>query len=191
MKVIGIDCSQKVKESVSSHLLTKALQKVEQLGGESDSLRLIDYSLTLCTGCNQCVEGGTCPISDDFDTLCGKLQTADALIFSSPVYWGRYPTVLSCFIDRMRKFTKPPHPLVRKHVGLIAQSVITDSALTIGSFGQLFKSFGMINVISVGIGIMDYEKNPQEDSNAVLLAQLVGERVVMGMRSEKIKKIFG
>lgn len=191
MKVIGIDCSQKVKESISSELLKRALQKVELLGGETDTLRLIDFTISLCTGCNQCVEGGTCSIADDFDTVCGRLYTADALIFSSPVYWGRYPSVLSCFVDRMRKFIKPPHPLFKKHVGLIVQSVITDNALTIGSFGQLFRSFGMINVISVGIGIMDYEKAPQEDSNAVLLAQLVGERVIMGLRSEKIKQIFG
>ena len=91
----------------------------------------------------------------------------------------------------MRKVTTSPHPLFRKHAGLIVQSVITDNALTIGSFGQLFKSFGMINVISVGIGVMDYEKTPQEDENAVVLAQLVGERMVMGLKSEKIKKIFG
>lgn len=189
MKVIGIDCSQRAK-STSSVLLQEALQAVGPTT-ETEVIRLIDYTLELCTGCNQCVEGGTCPLTDDFDSICEKLIAADALIFASPVYWGRYPTILSCFVDRMRKFTKPPHPLFKKRVGLIVQSGITDNAATIGSFSQLFKSFGMINVISVGLGMIDYEGNPEEDDNAVSLAHLVGERVAVSLHSEKIKSVFG
>ncbi len=191
MKVIGINCSQKVKDSTSGALLKIALQKVESSGIETELINLADYSLALCTGCDRCVTGDTCPLHDDFDPICEKLLQADAVIFATPVYWGRYPSLFSCFVDRMRKFTKPPHPLLKKRVGLIVQSGITDNALTVGSFGQLFRSFGMINTISVGIGMMEYEKMPHDDENAVSLTQLVGERVVMSLHSEKIKKIFG
>lgn len=190
MKVVGIDCSQKQKGSTSSELLQVALQKIES-SVETELIRLIDYRLELCTGCNQCVEGGTCPIDDDFDAICEKLLPADALLFASPVYWGRYPSVLSCFIDRMRKITKMPHPLFKKKVGLLVQTGITDTALTLGSFGQFFKSFGMVNVVNVGIGLMDYEGAVLKDENAVALAQLVGERLVMGLHSEKVNQIFG
>lgn len=190
MKVVGIDCSQKAK-STSSILLQEALQTVASFDVETEVVKLLDYTLELCTGCNQCVEGGTCSITDDFERICEKLFTADGIIFASPVYWGRYPSVLSCFIDRMRKFTNPPHPLFKKRVGLMVQSGITDNALTVGSFGQLFRSFAMINVISVGIGMMDYESNPEKDENVLSLARLVGERVVMSLHSEKIKKVFG
>ncbi len=191
MKVVGIDCSQKAKTSTSNELLKVALNRIESLGIETDSIRLIDYTLELCTGCNQCVKGNPCSLTDDFDSICEKLMPADGLLFASPVYWGRYPSILSCFIDRVRKFTKMPHPLFKKHAGLIVQTGISDNALTIGSFGQLFKSFAMINVITVGIGMMDYEEAPLKDENAVFLAQSVGERLVMGLHSEKIKKIFG
>ncbi len=191
MKVVGIDCSQKVKDSLSSYLLQEALQHVESSGMETELLRLADYTLELCTGCNNCVSGESCPIHDDFDVICEKLLEADALIFASPVYWGRYPSILSCFIDRMRKFTKMPHPLFQKRTGLIVQTRITDNALTVGSFGQFFKSFSMINVVSVGIGMMEYHRIPQEDSNVLSLAQLVGERVVMSIHSEEIKKVLG
>ena len=191
MKVVGIDCSQKAKDSISSMLLQKALHQVESSGIETELVRLAEYTLELCTGCNECVTGGTCPLHDDFDTICEKLLQADALIFASPVYWGRYPSILSCFIDRMRKFTNPPHPLFRKRVGLIAQTRITDTALTIGSFGQVFKSFGMINVISVGISMMEYHRAPRGDDNALSLAQLVGDRIVMSIHSEEIQKVLG
>ena len=191
MKVVGIDCSQKQENSTSNELLKIALIRIESLGVETDSLRLIDYTLELCTGCNQCVKGGTCSLTDDFDTICEILMPAEGLLFSSPVYWGRYPSILSCFIDRVRKFTKMPHPLFKKHAGLIVQTGISDNALTIGSFGQLFKSFAMINVVTMGIGMIDHEEAPLEDKNAVSLAQLVGERLVMSLHSEKIKKIFG
>lgn len=191
MKVVGIDCSQKRKSSTSSELLQVALQKVKSFGIDTEQIRLIDYTLELCTGCNQCVTGGVCPIHDDFDSICEKLVPADALLFASPVYWGRYPSIVSCFIDRMRKITKMPHPLFKKKVGLLVQAGITDSALTVGSFGQMFKSFGMINVITAGIGMMDYEGAPLKDKNAMTLAQLMGERLVMGIQSEKVKEIFG
>ncbi|MBU7014568.1 MAG: flavodoxin family protein [Theionarchaea archaeon] len=191
MKVMGIDCSQKRRDSTGRHLLQVALEKIESYAITTDAIRLIDYTLELCTGCNQCVTGGMCPIDDDFDSICERAIPADALLFVSPVYWGRYPSILSCFIDRMRKITTMPHPLYRKKAGLIVQTGITDTALTVGSFGQLFRSFNMINVVAVGLGMMDYEGRPLEDKNAIALVQLVGERLVMGLQSEKIKEIFG
>jgi multimeric flavodoxin WrbA len=43
-------------------------------------------------------------IDDNFQDLKGKINHADALIFSTPVYFGDPSELAKCFLDRWRRY---------------------------------------------------------------------------------------
>jgi len=43
-------------------------------------------------------------IDDNFQDLKGKINHADALIFSTPVYFGDPNELAKCFLDRWRRY---------------------------------------------------------------------------------------
>lgn len=77
-------------------------------GAEVDEIRLCDYKMTRCQVCgngwgtcrseNYCTYG-----SDGFDEVKARIQSSDAIIIISPVYWGETSEALKSFIDRLRR----------------------------------------------------------------------------------------
>jgi len=58
-----------------------------------------------CKGCQACSKTGECIIkSDDMNKLINALDTADALIWISPLYFGTVTAQLKAVIDRMQVF---------------------------------------------------------------------------------------
>lgn len=61
-----------------------------------------------CRQCNDngwglCRQEGHCTIEDDFANLVGKIQTASAVIFATPVYFADLSESLRAFLDRLRR----------------------------------------------------------------------------------------
>ena len=52
-------------------------------------LRVADYSISPCLGCNACYssEGHACVQRDDMALICRKLMCTDTLVIASPVYF--------------------------------------------------------------------------------------------------------
>lgn len=77
-------------------------------GAEVDEIRLCDYKLARCQVCgdgwgpcrseNYCTYG-----SDGFDEVKIRIQSSDAIILASPVYWGETSEAFKSFIDRLRR----------------------------------------------------------------------------------------
>ncbi len=90
MKVLGISCGRRM--SNTEIMVKEALMGAEEAGAEVQFLRLQDYYIKPCTGCNSCVVdlmekhgGGACTLkNDDFPFIDDLIMDCDALILGSP-----------------------------------------------------------------------------------------------------------
>ena len=105
MKIIGIASSPR-KGANSQTLVEHILSGAEKAGAKTELVRLSDLNIKPCLGCNDCKKGNGCVQKDDFAGLVGKLETADAVVFGSPLYWGRLNAQAYPFIDRCYSLLK-------------------------------------------------------------------------------------
>ena len=68
-----------------------------------------DAGLKKIAGCNACCRcgenGKTCAIDDDFSGVQKMLETADVLVFVSPLYWFGISSQLKALIDRIHAYS--------------------------------------------------------------------------------------
>ena len=106
MKIIGIAFSLR-KGANSQTLVEHILSGAEKAGATTELVRLCDLDIKPCIACNGCKKGNGCVQKDEFAGLVGKLETADAIVFGSPVYLGRLNAQAYPFIDRCYSLLKP------------------------------------------------------------------------------------
>jgi len=106
MKIMGIASSPR-KGGNSQTLVEHILAGAREAGAETELIRLCDYEIQPCTGCNSCKKGGACVLEDDMAELFLRMGEADAVVFGSPIYWGRLNAQAYPFIDRFYAYLKP------------------------------------------------------------------------------------
>lgn len=80
---------------------------VEKLDGEKEVLFLNDLNLGYCDACQSC-QKGDCIKDDDARSIVGKIEDADLLIFSSPIYFGQMSAQAKTIIDRFYMISQNP-----------------------------------------------------------------------------------
>ena len=72
-------------------------------GARVDTLYIHGMEISPCTGCNACqaADSGGCIIDDDMKDIYARLETADSIVFASPIYWFSVTAQLKTVIDRM------------------------------------------------------------------------------------------
>ena len=77
-------------------------------GAQVEHVLLPPLHVERCRQCNDdgwgiCRTEGRCVIEDDFAALVGKIASADAVAFATPVYFGDLSESLRAFLDRLRR----------------------------------------------------------------------------------------
>lgn len=97
MKALIINGSPRQKGNTSI-ALTEIAKQLEKLGIESEIVWIGNKPVRGCIACNTCKDKpGACVFDDDVcNGISAKMNSSDALIVGSPVYWGQpNGTVLS------------------------------------------------------------------------------------------------
>ena len=107
MKIIGIQSSTN-EDGLTSSLAKAVLRGAEAAGAEVELVHLNKLDIVACTadgknGWDLCRKEGKCVKKDDFQSLRDKVNAADALVFSTPVYFGSLSESAKCFLDRWRR----------------------------------------------------------------------------------------
>lgn len=97
-KVIAIHASRRKMNTY--RLLVQIQQELAQNDAEVEILSLYDFNLEDCFGCEKCILRGDCVHRDDAELILGKMEAADGIILSSPVYLQQVSGKLKNFIDR-------------------------------------------------------------------------------------------
>lgn len=99
MKILGISGSP-TKEGNNEKIISVVLEIAGTKGFETESILLSEKKVKPCIACGTCARGEKCPINDDMQEIYTKLAEADAIVFSSPVYFGGMTAQLKALFDR-------------------------------------------------------------------------------------------
>ena len=99
MKILGISGSPNENGS-NDKIIDTVLEIASKRGFETDRVLLSKETVAPCTACGACYEGDKCTIDDDMQAIYPKLVDADAIIVSSPVYFGTMTAQLKALFDR-------------------------------------------------------------------------------------------
>jgi len=106
-KIVGISGSP-VKEGNTDTFLSTIMDSAEEKGLQTDIVNLSNMTIKNCIHCNFCLSKQKtdkyCSLKDDAQLIYEKLESADIIIFASPVYFMRTSGMMATFIDRLRVF---------------------------------------------------------------------------------------
>ena len=101
MRVLIINGSPRQKGNTSI-ALTEIAKQLEKLGIESEIVWIGNKPVRGCIACNTCKDNpGACVFDDDVcNGISAKMNSSDALIVGSPVYWGQPNGAVLSIIQR-------------------------------------------------------------------------------------------
>jgi multimeric flavodoxin WrbA len=165
-------------QSASDFLLQKALEAAEEKGAVTNSIRLADYNILPCIGCQNCIKWPPqpCPLNkkpeDQYMEVCNLLDKSDAFIFSFPNYGFHIPPILTTlftrapYLDETRKLPieynyDQVHRVKGfivsgKVAGVICISTGIGSEIPISHLSSPFISAKLTIVASAGISIFEH-----------------------------------
>jgi hypothetical protein len=117
MKILALNGSPRMKSSSTYHMLSPLLEGMETAGAETELIHIRKLDLETCTGCYACWvrTPGEC-VHKDKDGMVEAIErynTADLVIFGTPLYHFSMSGIMKTFIDRTLPRIEPwliPHP---------------------------------------------------------------------------------
>ena len=88
----------------SDQLLDALAAGVIAADGTAERLVAADAGAHTCRGCNACSQTGECVVRDGMDTVYAAIDSADAIVVSTPVYFATVPAVLKTLYDRFQPY---------------------------------------------------------------------------------------
>ena len=86
MKILALIGSSRRKGNTDA-LVEQILKGSRTRGHATEKLFLYDYTISLCSDCRNCKKGDyVCCINDKMQKIYPKMETADLIIFGTPLY---------------------------------------------------------------------------------------------------------
>jgi multimeric flavodoxin WrbA len=153
MKVIAFNGCPR-KHWNTPMLLETALEEAKYQGAKTKLIRLYDPNYKGCISCFACkTKGGKrygkCIVTDDLKPLFKKIESADALIFGSPIYLGNVTGEMRSFLERLvfqyLTYTDPPGSLFNRQIitGFIYTMGVTEEAMNQLGYSQFMNLISM------------------------------------------------
>lgn len=118
LKVVGISGSPRPGGN-SEVLLQHALAPFQERGWSVVEFFVSAHEVAPCTGCDNCLQTGSCVQKDDMGILYKAYASCDALVIASPVYYRNVTAQLKAVFDRSYA-VQARQPLAGKVGGAIA-----------------------------------------------------------------------
>lgn len=121
-RVLGIAGSPR-RDGNSDRLLEACLDGARAAGGTTDLLVVARAGIAPCRGCNACSSTGSCVVHDGAQAAFSLIDSADAIVVASPVYFATVPAVLKALYDRCQQYWARRYvlgePLARRRPGAL------------------------------------------------------------------------
>lgn len=108
--VLGIAGSPR-RNGNSEQLLDACLAGAVDGGARVRKLVVTDYTIEPCRGCNSCSLTGECVIRDQMREVYAAIDSAQAIVVASPVFFATVPGVLKVLFDRIQPYWARTHVL--------------------------------------------------------------------------------
>ena len=104
MRILGLVGSPR-RESNTDLVVSSILGGAATNNHSVDKLYLYSSNLKPCIDCRACKEGSPqCVIKDDMQQIYPKLESADFIIFGTPLYWYGPTAPMKLLLDRLRPY---------------------------------------------------------------------------------------
>lgn len=115
MKVLVLNGSPRIKASSTYHMIEPLLEGMQAAGAETELIHIRKLNLEVCTGCYTCWvrTPGKCIHNDAMTSALESYNTADLIVFGTPLYHFCMSGIMKTFIDRTLPRIEPwliPHP---------------------------------------------------------------------------------
>lgn len=128
--LLGIAGSPR-RDGNSERFLDACLAGARDAGTPVRKLAVVDYGIEPCRGCNACSLTGECVIKDRMREVYELMDTAAAIVVSTPVFFATVPAVLKALYDRCQ-----PYWARRYELGLPAPEKRPGGLLVVRSGGD-------------------------------------------------------
>jgi len=156
MRVVGIVCSPR-KGGNTEILVKEALQAAQEAGAETTLISLAGKEITPCDACGACEQTGICIVEDDMQDLYSELESADGLIFGTPVYFVNVSAQAKAVIDRTYAFLWS-----RKLRGKVAAALVVARRIGAGQVLSLLYTFFTVHRMVIAGGAVGYGREKGE-----------------------------
>ena len=140
------------RKNGNSFAMTDAFIKAAQAKGHT--VTRFDAALKKVGGCHACTtcfkSGKACSFDDDFNQIAPSILEADAIVFTTPVYWYSFPAQSKGVIDRLYSFCIAGKDISGKECALITCCEEDDVTVMDGVIIPYEKSIALLNWKSVG-----------------------------------------
>jgi len=147
------------RKNGNSFAMTDAFIKAAEAKGHT--ITRFDAAIMNIGGCHACETcyktGKACSFDDDFNTIAPAILEADAVVFTTPVYWYSIPAQIKGAIDRLFSLVVGGKDIAGKECALITCCEEED------------------------MSVMDGVRIPIERSAALLKWHMVGEVLIPGV----------
>ena len=105
-KIVGIIGSYR-KGGITDQTIGIILDAARQKGAQTKKIYLTDKQIEFCTNCRICMEDGPekkrgrCTFNDGMEELLVEIDSADGLVFGSPVNFGTVTAIMKRFVERL------------------------------------------------------------------------------------------
>ena len=148
MKILGIVGSPR-KGGNTEILVREALAGAAESGAETELVLVAGKSIAPCDGCGACSETGICKIKDDMQPIYRQLESADGVIFGTPVYFINVTAQAKAIMDRTYAFLG-----TRKLRGKVAAAIVAARRVGAGqTLSLLYTYFTAQRMLIAGGGI--------------------------------------
>ena len=104
MRVLGLVGSPR-KGGNTDLLVSRILDGAGASNHLTEKVYLYALDISPCVDCRSCQKGKLqCVIDDDMQLLYSKLESADVIVFGTPLYWYGPTGKMKLLIDRLRPF---------------------------------------------------------------------------------------
>ena len=98
-KVLVIETSLRARSN-SDALAEEFAKGAKDAGNEVEIVSLKGKKIAFCTGCFGCQRAGHCVIKDDANEITEKILEAEAVVWSTPIYYYEMSGQMKTMIDR-------------------------------------------------------------------------------------------
>lgn len=163
-----------------SHMVNLFKRYSEVKQNKTETLFLYDYHISPCIDCRCCkINDFICKTKDDMRLIYEKIESADLIIFGTPVYWFGPTAKTKLLIDRLRPYYLN-HKLDGKKVALFMTSATgeTDVDLTREMFNRIFNSLLLKKIGDLVLKAYDVPKNTNNKEIKTLIKDFINKATI-------------
>ena len=171
----------------NSAALAQAIAKgAKAAGAKVESVYLNGLEIKPCQACNGCRrKNGKCVVDDGMQSLYPKIESADAIVYASPVYWFTMSAQLKAAIDRCYAFGANEYKALAGKKAAVAMSYGDVDPFSSGcvnalrAFQDAFNYVGL-NLVGMVYGSGDAAGDIRKNTDLMAEAEALGKKLIEG-----------